>query len=126
MAACGILVVEDEWLVASMIEELLEDAGYQVLGPVGSVADALAIIDTQAVTAAVLDVNLGNEQSFAIADRLEAIGVPFLLMTGYTSADLPLQYRSKTILEKPITAPALLSELHRKTAGCRPMAFGRE
>lgn len=78
-----ILVVEDEPLVAMLLEDMLLELGAYVVGPVGQVRDALALLNGEPVDAAVLDVNLGQERSDAIAVKLEAIGTPFVFATGY-------------------------------------------
>ncbi|MBC7985691.1 MAG: response regulator [Sphingomonadaceae bacterium] len=78
-----ILVVEDEPLIAMMVEDMLHDFGAIVIGPAASVAEALALIEEAVLDAALLDVNLRGERSDAVADALEARGVPFALATGY-------------------------------------------
>ena len=68
--AASILVVEDETLIAMDLQGLLEDAGYRVLGPCGSVNDALGVLNTEAPDLALLDVNLGGESVFPVASAL--------------------------------------------------------
>ena len=78
-----ILVVEDEALTAMALQQLLEDAGYIVLGPVGRVEDALDLLRSGPPDAAVLDVNLFGATVDPVAAMLEDMGVPFLFCTGY-------------------------------------------
>jgi DNA-binding response OmpR family regulator len=78
-----ILVVEDEMMAASMLEIVLGDAGCVVVGPASSVADALALAADAPLDAAILDVNLGGEPVFPLADVLAARQVPFVFVTGY-------------------------------------------
>jgi DNA-binding response OmpR family regulator len=82
-----ILVVEDEAILAMMVEDGLVDAGAKVVGPAASVGDALQLIDEVAsdggLSAAVLDINLNGEVVSPVADRLAALGVPFVFATGY-------------------------------------------
>ena len=82
-----ILVVEDEALVAMLAEDELLQAGARVVGPAASVGEALRLIETAAadggLSAAVLDINLAGERVNPVADRLAALGVPFLFATGY-------------------------------------------
>jgi DNA-binding response OmpR family regulator len=82
-----ILVVEDEALVAMLVEDGLLDAGAMVVGPAASVEEALRLIDAAesdgGLSAAVLDLNLDGEAVSPVADRLAALGVPFLFATGY-------------------------------------------
>jgi len=83
-----VLVVEDEALVAMLVEDGLLEAGASVLGPAASVGEALRLIDAVmqdgGLSAAVLDLNLGGEAVTPVADRLAAIGVPFVFATGYS------------------------------------------
>lgn len=96
-----ILVVEDEALVAMLVEDALQDAGFDVIGPVRSVAQALASLETDKPDAAVLDLNLAGENSVAVADALVARGIPFVVATGYGAAGLPATHRNAMVLPKP-------------------------
>jgi two-component system, response regulator PdtaR len=78
-----VLVVEDELMVAWDIESTLNAAGIKVLGPVSSVAAALALIEQQTPDAAILDLNLQGELCTPVAQRLRELGVPFVLSTAY-------------------------------------------
>jgi CheY-like chemotaxis protein len=69
-----ILVVEDEMIVAWLLEDMLADLGCAVIGPAASINQALAMIDAEAIDAAVLDVNLNGQMSYPIADVLAARG----------------------------------------------------
>jgi DNA-binding response OmpR family regulator len=96
-----ILVVEDEALVAMLVEDALVDAGFAVLGPARSVAQALEMLNAETPDAAVLDLNLGGENSLSVADALAARGIPFLVATGYGAAGLPAHLRHIPVLPKP-------------------------
>ncbi len=96
-----ILVVEDEALVAMLVEDALTDAGFAVLGPARSVAQALEMLRGAAPDAAVLDLNLGGENSLAVAEALAARGIPFVVATGYGAAGLPAHLRHIPVLPKP-------------------------
>jgi CheY-like chemotaxis protein len=78
-----ILIVEDEALIALMLEDFVRDAGHEVFGVAGSVAKAEALIATDTPDAALLDVRLGKELSYPIAASLKERCVPFAFMTGY-------------------------------------------
>lgn len=106
-----ILVVEDEWLIAQTTLDLLSDEGYLPLGPAPSVGQALDLIASEPVCAAVLDVNLGSEKSFPIADDLARRGIPFLFVTGYRERDLPPRFGGARLLAKPIDPAHLRSAL---------------
>jgi CheY-like chemotaxis protein len=116
MKPLRILVVEDEGLVAMLIEDLLDDAGCEVAGSVGSVAQAIAWLEAGGeADAALLDVNLGGEPVWPVADALAARGVPFAFTTGYDHLDEP-RFQNAPLLGKPIKA-ARLEEMLRRFVG---------
>lgn len=102
-----VLVVEDEPLVAMDIQASLEAAGCSVVGPVATVAAALALVAGGPVDVAVLDANLGGSRVDALADALAAAGVPFAFATGYGREALPAAHGTAPVLTKPF-APAQL------------------
>jgi CheY-like chemotaxis protein len=103
-----VLVIEDEMIVAMLLEDMLADLGCTVLGPAARVDQALTIIAAAgSLDAAVLDVNLNGQKSYPVADALIARGVPFLFATGYRRDSVMNGYRSFPQLEKPFK----LSEL---------------
>jgi DNA-binding response OmpR family regulator len=107
-----VLLVEDNYLLASALQEAMEQMGAEVLGPYAHVAPALVGLDAAAqVDAGLLDINLGNEQSFPIADALAQRGVPTVLLTGYDTAALPAPYRELPCLQKPVNLAAMLAAL---------------
>lgn len=79
----SVLVVEDEYLIALDLQLMLESHGWQVLGPVPSVQDALRLLDEERPTVALLDVNLGGELVTPVAEALAARGVPFALASAH-------------------------------------------
>jgi CheY-like chemotaxis protein len=96
-----ILVVEDEMLVAMLLEDMLTSLGCQVIGPVGSVSSALRLVDSERLEAAVLDVNLGSEMVYPVADVLEAARIPYVFITGYGPTGLAGVYRDHPTIQKP-------------------------
>ncbi|CAN7405937.1 response regulator [Phenylobacterium sp. LjRoot225] len=96
-----ILVVEDEMMVAMMLQDMLDDLGCLVVGPAASVDEALSMIKMQPLEAAVLDVNLSGQMSYPVADALIAHDVPFVFSTGYASNRLQEGYRAFPALQKP-------------------------
>jgi CheY-like chemotaxis protein len=97
-----ILVVEDEFYLADDLAEVLRDCGADVVGPVATVADATELART-GIDCAVLDMNLRGEMAFALADRLNQAGIPFVIATGYNSASLPERFADHPRLEKPFS-----------------------
>ncbi len=108
-----ILIVEDEFLVAETLTELLEAAGAVVLGPIGRLDEALQFIERDGVTldAAVLDINLHGQRSYPIADKLAARGIAFVFTTGYDGGALDEAYRGYPRCSKPFQPQALLAAL---------------
>ena len=97
-----ILVVEDEALVAMMIADTLEDIGWRVIGPAATVAQALELMGAEEPEAAVLDVNLGGETVYPVAEALQERGVPYLFLTGYGAAGVEPGFAAARVLQKPV------------------------
>ena len=116
-AAPAILIVEDEPLIAMMLEDFLETLGYRVGGVADTVAEALSLIEASAFDAVILDVNLRDgESSWAIADALTARGVPFALATGGSADLVPEDHLGTPILSKPYTMDGLDATLTKLLA----------
>ena len=99
-----ILLVEDEPLIAMMLEDVLDVLDRQVAGTADNVATALALVAAGGFDAAILDVNLrGGEKSWPVADALAARGTPFVLATGGSDDTVAPQHRSRPVLSKPFT-----------------------
>ncbi len=109
LAGLRMLIVEDEAMVAMMLEDQLMELGCIVVGVAGSVSEGLAKLDTVAaeLDAAVLDVNLGGEKVFPVAEELTARGVPFIFATGYGTAGLAPDFALTPTLAKPYSPQAL-------------------
>lgn len=97
-----ILVVEDEMLVLMSIEDMLADLGCESVAAAATVDQAIALIDAQVFDAAMLDMNLNGTKSFPVADKLAALGVPFIFATGYSAQDMRDGYGDRPLLKKPI------------------------
>lgn len=107
-----LLIVEDEYLIASALAEFLKVRGADIVGPVGSVRQALALIERTLPDAAVLDVNLGSEQVYPVADVLIDRAVPFVFATGYDQLVMRRPYLRIPRCQKPIDKDALARLLH--------------
>jgi CheY-like chemotaxis protein len=104
----SILIIEDEPLIAMMLEDFLESLGHRVAGTVDCISDALASIDSGSFDVAILDVQLkSGELAWPIADRLREKGVPFVLATGGHVEPPPAEYVSAPLLAKPYTIDAI-------------------
>jgi CheY-like chemotaxis protein len=107
-----ILVVEDDFLIATAFSRELELAEVTVIGPAPSLERALALVETEgALDGAVLDVNLGREQAFPLADKLRADRVPFVFTTGYEAGAIPEAYADVPRCAKPVIARMVLQAL---------------
>jgi CheY-like chemotaxis protein len=107
-----ILVVEDNFLAAEVVRDMLESSGCAVVGPVGRIADALRLAEEEALDGAILDINLNGERCFPIALALRQRGVPFVFLTGYDDeAIIPVELRPARRLGKPVFGPQLMAVL---------------
>jgi CheY-like chemotaxis protein len=104
----SVLVVEDNVLQATNLADLLEAAGYRVLGPVRNVREARRVLEVDRIDAALLDVRLGSEDSLRIASTLASSGIPVLFVSGGAKPDLAPDLANLAYLAKPYTEDALL------------------
>ena len=102
-----ILVVEDEYLIRMLLEDMLADLGHVVAAAVSTIAEAKELAATGDFDCAVLDVNLDGEQIFPVADILIKRGKTFVFVTGYGEGSLPEAYRGRPALQKPFQVERL-------------------
>lgn len=101
-APARILVVEDEFLVALMIEEAIRRLGHEVAGPVGDLAGALRLAEAEPVSAAILDVHLQHgERVYPVVKLLRRRGIPFVLTTAYRESEIDPDCAGDMLLRKP-------------------------
>ena len=109
-----ILIVEDEMLIAMLVEQMVEDLGYDVVGPALTIDEALSLIDREIFDCAVLDMNLGHGISSApVAEALRTKGVPFLFASGYGANGTVENLSTVPVLNKPFLAHDLEKALQR-------------
>lgn len=107
-----VLVVEDESLVAMLLETILEDMGCTPVGPAANIDEGMALAtDGERLDAALLDVNVAGRQVFPVAEALKARGVPFVFSTGYGEGGLPEEWRGQATIQKPFTEAAVRDAL---------------
>jgi DNA-binding response OmpR family regulator len=111
-----ILVVEDDFLVATLLAEILESGGWQVVGPVAHLATALDAAAREGFDAAVLDVNLGGQTVYPVAEVLDARRVPFVFVTGHGREALPSLFCGRPYLGKPFAPGELIGTVARLVA----------
>jgi CheY-like chemotaxis protein len=116
-----ILIVEDEPYIALQLQAAIEDAGGQVVGPVGSVAAALVLLQTVVVAAAVLDVQLADRDVTPVAEALTARNVPMVFQSAKNlPPDLQRRCPDAVVYKKPVAAKALLRTLLEITKRSNP------
>ena len=106
-----VLVVEDEMMIAMLIEDMLDEFGCKLVGPATNVPRALELIGKESIAVAVLDLNLDGKDTYAIADALQRKSVPFIFATGYGSTGLRQEYGNRPVLQKPFQARDLEAAL---------------
>ncbi len=106
-----IVVVEDDFLLATDICRELRDLGATVLGPAPTPFYATQLIGRRKIDAAVLDIRLHGTNVFGVADLLQNQGVPILFATAYDRHALPARFRDASLLEKPLDRKKLVSEI---------------
>ena len=107
-----VLIVEDESLVAMLLETILEDMECIPVGPASNIDDGEILArDTENLDAALLDVNVAGRQVFPVAEVLKARGVPFVFSTGYGEGGLPEEWRGQPTIQKPFTEAAIRDAL---------------
>jgi CheY-like chemotaxis protein len=110
LAGKRILVVEDEALIAAMVEDMLRELGAVVVGPATTIAKGLSLVESEAIDAALLDVNVRDQRIDPVADVLRDRGVPMLFATGYGSRAF-VENPGAAYIDKPYTQEKLASEL---------------
>lgn len=96
-----VLLVEDENLIALLLEDMLADLGHTVIGPIGRLNKALEIAQRDEFDIAILDVNINGGDTYPIAEALAARDIPFVFSTGYGRNSLRAAYHDRPILQKP-------------------------
>ncbi len=126
---CRILVVEDEAIVAMMLEEMLSDLGCVVVGPAMTVREALAIVEAQSLDLAILDVNVSREPVYPVAELLHTRNVPVIFSTGYGAEEQRSRYsqfRNSTILPKPYDSDDLERVLRKVLGEQKPVVVNND
>lgn len=108
-----ILLVEDEALIALMLEDMVEGMGCAVTGLAPRVGLGLNMAETGDFDLAILDVNVAGENIEPVAERLAGRGIPFIFATGYGEAGVPLKFRGRPVVAKPFRAEQLEDAIGR-------------
>ncbi len=108
-----VLIVEDELMIASTLEMMLGDKGYQIAGPVATVDDAFALLQTVRPDVALLDYRLGGSTTEPLLAQLQERDIPVCILTGYGRDALPERYQMYPVLQKPFSLGELLGVLRQ-------------
>jgi DNA-binding response OmpR family regulator len=104
LAGLDVLLIEDETMVSFLIEEMLEQLGAATVRHAARLDAGLALVSAKLPALAILDVNIGGETAFPIAEKLEASGIPFVFITGYGRDGVHGRWAGHEVLQKPLTA----------------------
>ena len=119
-----LLIVEDEYFLAEDLADHFRSLGVEVLGPAGTVADALCLLKSFEVEGAVLDVNLRGERVYPVAEVLRQKRIPFVFASGYGAELEPTIYKDVPRCIKPVDLAALTKTL-AKQISCAPTELTR-
>jgi DNA-binding response OmpR family regulator len=112
-----VLVVEDNSLLAMALEDLLESEGVNTVGPAGSVAAGLELLRDDGIDAAILDIELGNERVWPLAERLREQAIPFVFLSAVCDRDeVPERFRSQVCMSKPAEPRYLMATVEELLA----------
>lgn len=119
LAGKRILIVEDQYLIASDLRRALEGVAAVVVGPAGTASQGLALAEGE-IDAAILDINLRGTMSLEIAERLASRAIPYMFLTGKDGWAVPETFRHVPRVLKPYKMSAVLDCLHRLTSKEEP------
>ena len=108
-----VLIIEDEYLLATDLAKGFADAGVDILGPVATLAKALVLAEHKQLRGAVLDINLDGDKVYEVADVLVERGVPIVFVTGYDTSDIPTRFADVPFCQKPAEFADVIQALGR-------------
>ena len=106
-----VLIVEDEALLALLLEDMLTEIGCDLAGAASTIEEGLKLAASVEADAAILDVNVGGTAVYPVAETLAARGIPVIFSTGYGAASLPARWREQQIVDKPFLTDDLRAAL---------------
>jgi CheY-like chemotaxis protein len=110
-AGLRVLLVEDEILVAMLLEDMLAELGHTIIGPVARLDKAVEMARSETLDLAILDVNLNGKEAYPVAEALDMRGIPLVFATGYGTGGLRAPYRNRPTLSKPFLRRDLVQAL---------------
>jgi CheY-like chemotaxis protein len=113
----SVFLVEDEVLIRMMLKDMVEGLGHVVTAEAGHLRQALAITNTATFDIAILDVNLGHENSVPVGEVIAARGIPFVVCTAYGIETASELFGPRPVIQKPLTPSQLQAIIDRAIAG---------
>jgi CheY-like chemotaxis protein len=117
MPNARLLIVEDEYLIRLLLEDMLVELGCSIAAVAANLDEGKKAAQTAEVDLAILDVNIDGDQVFPVADILKGRGLPYIFITGYGARGLPESYRATPTLQKPFQMQELKTTLARVLPG---------
>ena len=111
----SVLLIEDEAMIAMLLEDMVADLGHQVAATAGRMDHAMRLVNELPVDLAIIDVNLNGEQTYPLATVLASRRIPFVFATGYGVAGLQEEWRGVPPLQKPFQLIQLAEAIFRAT-----------
>lgn len=112
LSGCRILIVEDDFIMARTVAEIVRRAGASIAGPFRTVVHALEhLSEMTAIDGAILDIGLGDEQSYPLAEALQTTGIPFIFLTGMQKSELPQGFGRARHILKPFADGEIVDSL---------------
>ncbi|QJD59691.1 response regulator [Pseudomonas sp. gcc21] len=109
----NVLIVEDEALIAMLLEEMLDTRGYNVAAHASTLAEGETMASSLDVDVAILDVSLAGETVFPVAERLSDRGIPFMFTTGFGAAGMPEAWADRPVFSKPYEIDSLIETIQQ-------------
>ena len=107
-----VFVVEDEYLIRMLLEDMLADLGFEIAAATGTIAEASDLASSGQFDVAILDVNVDGKEVYPVADILAKRGVPFVFVSGYGEDSLAERYRGRPALQKPFQSEQIKATLN--------------
>ena len=117
LGGCRVLIVEDETILAMLLKDMLRELGCDVVATATQPSQAIAAIQALEIDVAILDINLGGQQSYGIAAELAARNLPFVFSTGYSRSVSGKEHPDKPVLRKPFQVEDLQAALSQALNG---------
>lgn len=106
-----VLIVEDEYFIASDLRKVFAAEGAHIVGPIGDLVSGLCLAESEEVDVAILDVNLAGSHSYPLADQLARREIPYMFLTGYDGWSMPEKYQLVPRISKPFCVAQVIEML---------------